>query len=135
MMFINEMSNSALLVLRLILGSVFIVHGLPKLKGSKKMAEMMGKPNMASAFMLLGICELLGGLASIGGFLTQIAAIGLGIIMIGAIVMKIKKWHVAFTAHDKTGWEFDATLLAIALALFFMGAGSFSIDSIIGFWP
>ena len=83
----------------------------------------------------MGIAETLGGLAVILGLLTQIAGIGLAIIMLGAIYMKSAKWKLPFTAMDKLGWEFDWVLLGMSLALALLGAGAFSLDAMFGLYP
>lgn len=79
----------------------------------------------------IGYAELAGGLALILGFLTQFAALGLGIIMIGAAHKKMNEWHVPFSSHDKMGWEFDLSLFAACVALFTLGAGSIAADPIL----
>jgi putative oxidoreductase len=80
----------------------------------------------------IGICELLGGLAVLFGALTDYAAIGLALLMLGATFKKITEWKVPFTAMDKTGWEFDMVLLAMALCLLFVGPGHYSVDAMLG---
>ncbi len=122
MLLLNGFGDLGLLVLRIALGIVFLMHGIPKLK-------------MKGSWLLLGIAETSGGLAIVFGFLTQLAALGLAIVMLGAIYMKISKWKVPFTAKDKLGWEYDWALLGIALALVFLGAGYFSLDAMFSFWP
>ncbi len=104
------------LLLRLAIGIVFLVHGLPKLK------------NVQSFMGFIGICETLGGAALILGFLTQWAALGLAIIMLGAMYKKKFEWHVPFFTLEKMGWEYDFVILAGNLALLFMGPGVWSVD-------
>ena len=116
--FLSSYSNEALLALRLAIGIIFLVHG-PKKLG-----------NIASFMGCIGIAETLGALAMIFGFLTAWAALGLGIIMLGAMYKKIAEWKVPFTAMDKTGWEFDFMILAGCIALMILGAGTLSVDSI-----
>jgi uncharacterized membrane protein YphA (DoxX/SURF4 family) len=115
---LHQMGDAGLLVLRVAIGFIFLMHGIPKLKGT------MGK-----FFVFIGVAETLGGLAMVGGFLTQVAAVGLGIIMIGAAHMKITKMHAKFM--DITGgpsWEFDFMIFCALVALFFLGAGAFAVD-------
>lgn len=128
LLFLDGLQDLGLLALRIVLGVVFLYHGLPKLKMSAEMAKAMGKPT--SFVILLGLVESISGLALIIGFLTQIAALLLGIVMLGAIYHKIKLWKVPFVAMDKAGWEFDLVLLAIAIALLLLGAGSISFDAL-----
>ena len=135
MVLFDGLQNVGLLLLRIIIGLIFVYHGWPKVKGGKKMAAQMGKPKMGGFMVFLGIAETLGGIATMLGFLTQIANLGFIIIMIGAIMLKINQMKVPFSAYDKTGWEFDLMILGGALALTLIGAGSVSIDNAIGLWP
>ncbi|HME87005.1 MAG TPA: DoxX family protein [Candidatus Nanoarchaeia archaeon] len=117
--------NYGLLALRIAVGTVFFYHGTNKIK---KWSSLPG-------FMrFIGISEVLGSIAVALGFLTQIAGIGLAIIMAGATYKKIKEWNVPYSS-DSAGWELDVTLLLIALALVLLGAGTLSIDSMASLWP
>ena len=104
-----------IIALRLALGAVFIVHGLPKLQKPEGMAASMKWSK--SSVQLLGLAELLGGLSVITGIGMYYGALVLAAIMVGALYYKTQKWHVPFTAMDKIGWEFDLILLAGALAV------------------
>jgi len=110
-----QYNNIGFLVLRLSVALIFFYHALPKLKNAKGMAQMVGMP--AGMVFMLGAVELLASLALVFAFYAQLAALVLGIIMIGAIGMKMMKWHVPFAAMDKTGWEFDLVLLAANVAI------------------
>lgn len=77
----------------------------------------------------LAIVEPLGGIAVIIGFLTQLAALGFAIIMIGAIYLKSNQMNKKFA--DEGGWEFDFVLLFMSVALFIAGPGAISIDALL----
>ena len=113
------------LLLRLVVAGIFIYHGLPKLKNSKAMGAGIGMP--AGAVLLIGLVEALGGLAVALGFWIQLAAIGLAVVMIGAIYYKVSKWHVPFYSQSSTGWEYDLILLAVALFMLTHGAGNLAL--------
>ncbi|MBI2444371.1 MAG: DoxX family protein [Candidatus Magasanikbacteria bacterium] len=83
---------------------------------------------MLSLMKFLSVVEPLGGIAVLLGFLTQLAAAGLGLVMLGALRFKLGVWKMPFMAQDKTGWEFDLLILAAAIALFLMGGGAFGLD-------
>lgn len=104
------------LVLRVAVGIIFLVHGLPKLK------------NMNSFMGFIGICETLGAIALLVGFLTQWAAVGIILIMLGAIYKKIFEWKVPFFTLEKMGWEYDFLIIAACKAILFTGPGIWSID-------
>ena len=133
MLLFEGLGSWGLLVLRIFLGIVFIYHAIPKLIMSEKMAKGMGWSS--GSVVLLGLVEFLSGLALILGFYAEIGALLVGIVMLGALYHKMLKWNVPFFAMDKTGWEFDFILLGAAIAIFFLGAGSISLDSLFGLWP
>ena len=119
--------NGALAVLRVALGIVFVAHGAQKLfiygiDGVSGAFAQMGMP----AFLgpVVGAGELLGGIALIAGFLTPVAAAGLSLIMLGAIV----KVHLPGGFFMPSGVEFAFSLLAGLVALILVGAGSYSVD-------
>lgn len=111
-----QYNDIGLFVLRLAIGIIFFSHALPKLKNQ-----------MGSKFLLLGVVEGVSSLALVLGVYTQPAALLLGIVMVGAIWMKITKWRVPFMAMDKMGWEFDLILLAANVAILLGGGGSIGI--------
>lgn len=120
--------SAALAVLRVVIGIVFTAHGAQKLfvygiDGVSGAFASMGMP----AFLgpVIGVAELLGGIALIAGFLTPVAAVGLSIIMIGAIA----KVHLAEGFFAPKGYEFNLTLLSGLVALVLTGAGAFSLDA------
>jgi putative oxidoreductase len=126
-----EFSDWGLLALRLAVGVIFLVHGLPKLRGSKAMAEAMaGKPNpgMATIVLLQGAVETTGGLLLALGVLTQLVAIAIIVIMVGAITLKLTQWKTGFMSQSTTGWEFDLVLLAAAILFLLGGPGDLAIQ-------
>ncbi|MBP7114367.1 MAG: DoxX family protein, partial [Candidatus Peribacteraceae bacterium] len=75
------------------------------------------------------ISETLGGLALLAGFLTQFAALGIAIIMVGAIYKKIVEWHVPYSSSEKIGWEFDLLIIGACIGLMTLGSGLFGVDA------
>lgn len=122
---LKKHSDIAHLILRLVIGAIFLYHGSQKWMFWS--ASPDGMPaNMVMLFKFLSIVEPLGGLALILGVLTRYASLGLGIIMIGAIYMK---WGAGFATAQGPGWEFDLMILAGCIALMFEGAGKYSVDA------
>lgn len=116
-----QYSDTGLFLLRLAVAIVFLVHGFPKLLKAKEMSLGMGMPSMM--IFLLGVIEVVSSLGLASGYYTQLSAILLVLIMLGALGMKAMKWKVPFAARDKTGWEFDFILLVANLAIFLTGGG------------
>ncbi|MFZ7942868.1 DoxX family protein [Neobacillus sp. 19] len=116
-------------VLRVILGVIFLIHGLVKFQG--------GIENIAGWFSSIGIpgfmayvvggIEVIGGIALIIGFGTRIVSALFVILMIGAII-KVKL-AVGFLGNgEMAGYELDLAFLAMALFLAINGSKQFSVD-------
>jgi len=126
-----QFGDWGLLALRVAVGAIFLIHGTQKWAMWKMQPSEQMPAGMLWLMKFLSIAEPLGAIAVLTGFLTQLAAVGLGIIMIGAIVLKKTMMKVPFAAQDKTGWEFDFIILAANVAIFFFGAGSMGLDRMI----
>ncbi|MFZ5824710.1 MAG: DoxX family protein [Bacillota bacterium] len=100
--------------LRLALGAVFVLHGLPKLLQTPTYAELFarfGLPAPAFMALLIGVIEVTGGLLVLTGYCLRMASLLLAAVMLGAIAL------VKFSKGFINGWEFDMVLLAAALSL------------------
>src|SRR5688572_16249862 len=111
-----------LLVLRLALGLVFIVHGGQKLfviglSGSAGMLANMGVPGASVIGPLLAVVEPLAGVAVVLGLLTRLAALGIAMDMLGAIML----FHRLHGFFVPMGIEFPMMLCAAGLALVALG--------------
>ena len=82
---LHQLSNVALLILRLALGTIFLVHGTHK----RKLWQVQPSPQMPVGLLrtlrFFSIAEPAGGLAVLVGLLTRLAALGLALVMVGAI--------------------------------------------------
>ncbi|HEV8382890.1 MAG TPA: DoxX family protein [Gemmatimonadales bacterium] len=127
---LHQFSDVALLLLRIALGAVFLTHGLGKRRlWSVQPSERM-PAGMLTKLRILSIAEPAGGLGVLFGFLTQLAALGLVIAMLGALQFLITKVHRKFTS-ETGGWEFEFMLLIVALALAILGGGKYALDRVI----
>jgi putative oxidoreductase len=124
--------NIGLVILRLVLGAIFIAHGGQKLfvygfEGVAGGFAQMGVPMASVVGPFIGFVELFGGIALIVGLLTRLAALGLFSTMIGAMVLV----HLPAGFFAPNGIEFPLSLAGAALMLTLTGAGAYSIDSVI----
>src|SRR3989442_15330633 len=85
-------SDVGLLLLRLMVGVVFFSSGLNHLKDPVARSHSIGASPRFTVF--LGTAELLGSSGVAVANLTQLAAIGLILIMLGAIQKKIFVWKI-----------------------------------------
>jgi putative oxidoreductase len=129
------MMDLGLLLIRLVIGALFIGHGAQKLfgwfggyglKGTGGWFDSIGmKPGVTMA-LIAGLSELIGGSLFALGLLTPLA----GILIAGTMAMAIMKVHAAnglwATAN---GYEYNLTLLAVAIGIALIGPGRYALDA------
>lgn len=126
----NALVNAGLLVLRIGIGIIFIIHGLPKLMGGVETWTQLGSTmsmmgiSFAPAFwgFMAAAAEAVGGLFIILGLLHRPVALMLVFTMIVAVLM-----HVM--SGDPFGVYSNALkALVVFVALTITGPGKYSID-------
>lgn len=121
-----------LAILRVVLGVVFITHGLPKLlggvTGTAAFLDSLGFPGAIGWAWFITLLETVGGLMLIVGFLVTPVALLLAIEMVVAIVLvhAPNGWYVV--GPGQGGAEFNTLLVAGLLTLVFAGAGLAAVD-------
>jgi putative oxidoreductase len=114
------------LLLRIISAVVFFSSGSADLKAPQKRAESLGLSVGFTIF--LGWAEVLGALGILFGVLTQWAALGLILIMFGAIYMKVVKWKTGFWGEKSSGWHYELTFVIINLVILLTDGGRFTLS-------
>lgn len=116
----------ALLLLRIVLGLIFISHGLPKLEHAQQWTQNFAHMGFPGYFAYIaGVLEVFGGAILILGIFTRVAGLLLAIEMAVALV----KVHGLFAnPRNIHGYEFPLVLGAAAFVLATVGAGLISID-------
>ena len=131
-----------LTIIRTILGVVFFAHGAQKLLGwfggpglketMRAMHDYLGLP-LPLAFVAVAT-EFFGGLGLIVGLLSRVAAVGIGVTMLAAIMMVhgrnglFMDW---FGARKKQGYEYHLLAIALVVVLVAKGSGAFSLDRVL----
>jgi putative oxidoreductase len=128
-----------LTVARMVLGITFFVHGSQKLLGwfgghgldatVRTFREQMGIPSFLTVLAI--VAEFFGGLALVIGLFTRVAALGIAITMVVAMLkVHLKFGFLMNWFGNKQGHGIEYHLVAIALALVIIahGAGAFSMD-------
>ena len=125
-----QFTDVALLLLRLMVGIVFITSGYTHLKDPAARSKDIGMSKSFTIF--LGAAELAGGLGLISGVLAQLAAIGLILVMLGAIQKKIFTWHTGFWGKSGTnGWSYETMLVVMNLVIVTTGDGNLTLTHLI----
>lgn len=114
----------AILLLRLMVGAIFISSGWSHLKDPDGRSKSIGMSKGFTVF--LGVGELAGALGVIAGVLPQLAAAGLVLLMLGAIQKKIFVWKTGFWGkHGTDGWHYDLMLVLMNLVVITTNGGKF----------
>jgi putative oxidoreductase len=125
-----------LLIIRLVIGLSFAAHGTQKVfgwfggygpKGTGGFFDSIGiKPGVLMA-VLAGLAEIAGGLLFAAGLWTPLGAALIVLIMLGAIIKVHAKNGYWVTSN---GYEYNLTLIAIAVGVALIGAGEYSLDAL-----
>ena len=125
---------------RLVLGVIFFAHGAQKVLGwwggfgySGTMNAFTSMMHIPAPLAFLAImAEFLGGLGLLLGLLARVAAFGIGVNMLVAVLMIHR--HVGFFMNwygnqQGEGWEYHLLAIAMAVVIIVRGAGAYSIDA------
>ena len=118
----------ALLVVRIIVGVIFVAHGAQKLFGA------FGGPGLAGVVGMMGplgylvtIGEFFGGLGLIFGVLSRFSAAANTLIMLGAIGMV----HGKNGFFAPTGFEYNLALIGLLAPVLIAGPGRFALSHLL----
>ena len=116
-----QFNDVALLVLRLVVAVVFFESGRRHAADPVGRAASVGlSPGITR---VLGWAEMAAALGVALGVLTQVAALGLIAIMLGAIQKKLFVWHTGFWGDKTYGWHYDLLFVAANLVILTTGGG------------
>lgn len=126
-----------LLIMRLVVGLVFVGHGSQKLfgwfdgpgmEGTMAMMESLNvRPPRLWAWVN-ALSEFFGGLGLALGLLTPFAAVAL----VGSMLVATFKVHWPNFWNSDQGIEFPLVMATVAFSVGLAGAGAYSLDSLLG---
>jgi putative oxidoreductase len=121
---LTQFADEALLLLRLMVGTIFASSGWTHLKDPETRGQSIGMSKGFTVF--LGAAEVAGALGLVFGILTQLAAAGLILLMLGAIQKKIFVWKTGFWGkHGTDGWHYDLMLVLMSLVIITTAGGRY----------
>ncbi len=129
MFHLGVFTDYSLVLLRIMVGVIFIGSGYNDLKSPDERSKSIGMPK--GFVLFLAVAEVAGGAGLILGILAQLAALGLIAIMLGALQKKIFVWKTGFWGSDGLGWYYELTLISMLLVILCTDGGRFVIAS----WP
>lgn len=120
---------TAISILRLSMGAMFVSHGLLKLlvftlPGTVGFFESLGLPG-ALAYLVTG-AEIVGGALLLVGYRTRLVAWAMTPILLGATWAHVGNGWVF--SNPNGGWEYPAFLTLAAVVLALSGPGAFAVD-------
>jgi len=127
---LTHYTDIALLLLRLMVALIFFTSGYKHVTNAEARSKDIG---MSKGFILfLGAAECAGALGVAFGVLTQLAAIGLIILMLGAREKKIFVWRTGFWGkYGTNGWRYEMMLIIMLFVISATGGGHFVLTN----WP
>ena len=126
-----EILDISLLIMRLMIGSFFIVHGYHKFRDTNDIAKWLEKYGYKPAMLWLSliiIAELVGGIGLVLGIGTKLFALMMSVVMLQGIYHRKHIKELKFV----DGWEVNYVTLASTITLVLLGSGSISLDSLLG---
>jgi putative oxidoreductase len=131
--------DAGLLLLRVLVGVTFSLHGFQKLfgwfggggfAGTSRWFASLGFGDGRAATAMAGGSEIAGGLGFAFGLLTPLAAAAMiGVMTVAGLVNRAEG---GFWSASK-GWELNGYLVVVAWAVATTGPGRFSLDHALGF--
>jgi putative oxidoreductase len=125
-MYKHQCKSIALFILRLSVAVIFLYAGLMKFAffDPANVAPEMAGTGMLTLLKVLAVAEPLAAASLILGLLTPASVIGCIVVMIGALWMKAGGQPFAV-------WQIDMLLLAVLVAILFLGPGRYSLDALL----
>lgn len=117
----------ALLLVRFIVGIIFMMHGAQKVFGAfggPGLAVTVEKMGMGPIGYLVSIGEFFGGLGILVGFLSRFSALANIVIMLGAIALVHGSKGFFMSAG---GYEYNLALIGLLIPVLLLGPGAYSV--------
>ena len=125
-------ASTALLLLRLIAGIAFVMHGWGKIQTPFNWMPAEAPIHIPGIFQFLAaVSEFGGGIAWVLGLLTPLASLGIACTMTVAVYTHMIVFKDPFVSSAAGGMSYEPALvyLGVALLILASGPGKFSLDA------
>jgi len=122
---------TALLILRSVLGLIFVIHGIKHFINRSKTiswTRSIGFERPGVQWFFMTFAEIGIGLGLLAGFLTSFAAAGLVSMMVVAFWTVHRRAGFFVSARPDEGYEYVLTLAVAAVVVAMLGPGEWSLD-------
>jgi putative oxidoreductase len=127
--FVGGLGALGLLVLRVVVGLAFILHGWPKIHDPMHWMDGMGLGTPGPMQAVAAVGEFGGGIALLLGLLTPLGSLGIIGTMAGALFLVHLPQGHRFVNTGGASFELAAVYLAVALLFLCVGPGKYSADA------
>lgn len=114
---------AALLFVRLLVAIIFAWSGWSHVSNPAERSKSIGLSKGLTVFV--GIAEIAGALGVASGVLANWAALGLILVMLGAIYMKAVVWKTGFWGKGSQGWHYELVMIAMLFIVLTLGPGTY----------
>jgi putative oxidoreductase len=123
--------STTLLLVRLVMGVAFILHGWPKVQKATSWMSSMPDPPPGFLQAIAAIFEVAGGALLALGLFTRAAALAIAAVMVGALALVHIPKGDPFVSPGGPSSELASVYLAVSLLIAAVGAGAYSLDAIV----
>jgi putative oxidoreductase len=124
-------TSSGLLLVRLVIGAAFILHGWPKIQNPFGWMNQMENAPPGVIQAIPAVFEFGGGILLALGLLTRVTALALASVMIAALALVHIPHGHPFVAQGKPSAELASVYLVMNLLIAATGAGAYSLDAVL----
>jgi putative oxidoreductase len=123
-------TSTGLLLVRLVVGAAFVMHGLPKIQNP--FGWMGGMENSPPGVFqaIAAVFEFGGGILLMAGLFTRVAALALASVMVAALALVHIPHGDPFVSTKGPSAELASVYLVLSLAIAALGAGAYSLDAV-----
>jgi putative oxidoreductase len=125
----SQSVSTALLLVRLVMGIAFIIHGWGKIQAP--FSWMPGSTIPGIFLFLAALSEFGGGIAILLGCVTSLAAIGMAFTMATAVYFHAVVFGDPFVSKGGGSYELGMLYFALSILFILAGPGKFSLDKMI----